>query len=161
MDISMIVSFLSNFIPEYWYVWVLLVLLSWAAISLIALDYTFLHFAAIMRFRKMRDEEGFTPQSDPFLWKCAMAVTVRGILADHWVRMFVCPVIGLELPPLRIRTWKGIPYLTTEWLTTDVLRRWHKLPNKGWWTINVKKRFAMLGAMLLDPVDTTKKHVEE
>lgn len=64
---------------------VLLVFLSWAAISIVALDVTMTQFLAVMRIREMRDFKIITPKKTPFLWFYCMLVLIRGLLCDLWV----------------------------------------------------------------------------
>ena len=156
MDISGIVSFVVGYVDP---LYLLYGFVAWLVISIVALDVTMTQFLAVMRIREMRDSGAISPTKTPVLYWYCMLVLIRGILCDVWVQMNVCTVVGLELPIIGIVRWKGIPLPKIEWLTTSRLIRWNKEPVKGWWTINVKKRFVEFGKLMLDPADTDGKHI--
>jgi hypothetical protein len=146
--------------------WALLVFVAWVVISIYALDKTMVYFLAVMRIRTMRDTGAISPSKTPFLWVYCMFVLARGLLCDLWVQLFVCTVVGLELPPRYWRVWQSkryswlrLHYFTIEWLTTERLIRWNKSPAQGWWTIHIKKEFVQFGKIMLNPSDTTGQHV--
>lgn len=164
MDISSIVTFALDFFDVpliYVFYWVA----AYLVISIVALDVTMVQFLAVMRIRAMRDAGIIHPRKTPVLWWYSWLVVVRGILCDLWVQIFVCTPIGLELPPLKLRiyhgknAWVRVPYYTIEWLTTHRLQRWDREPAKTWWDANIKKRMVSFGKLMLDPSDTTGKHI--
>lgn len=122
----------------------------WILISLFLLYSTWVHFAAIMRMRALRDAGEIDRENDRVLWACGSIMFFIGITLDVLVQFFVASPVMLELP---------ISNGKIEWLTTSRLIRWNKSRSNSWWTRNVRRPVVELGKVLLDKVDTDGLHI--
>jgi len=122
------------------------VLAYWALLSLFLLYSTWVHFAAVMRMRALRDSGGISRDKDRTLWACGSLMLAIGLTLDVLVQVVVMSPVMLELP--------------REWLTTTRLIRWNRSKSTSWWTRNVRKPMVNLGKVLLDKVDTDGVHIQ-
>lgn len=118
----------------------------WALSSLVLMYLTFVHFAAVMRIRELRDSGKISPRGTPLLWWTGMMVLAIGLTLDFLLNVWTASVVMLEFP--------------REWLTSNRLDRWLHSSQTDWWTRVVRKRFVLMGQMLLDPVDTDGVHIQ-
>jgi hypothetical protein len=119
---------------------------AWAALSVFLLYSTWVHFAAVMRMRALRDSGGIDKDKDRMLWVCGNIMLAIGLALDVLLNVVVGTVVMLELP--------------REWLTTTRLSRWNRSRGTSWWTRNVRKPMVNLGKVLLDKVDTDGVHIQ-
>lgn len=130
--------------------WIAVGLVSWALFSVVLMYSTWVHFAAVMRMRALRDSGQINKDDDRVLWVCGTFMLATGLILDVAVQFIVVTPVFLELP---IVSWK------VEWLTTSRLIRWNKSQSTSWWTRNVRKPMVNLGKVLLDKVDTDGIHI--
>lgn len=133
------------------------VVAGWALLSVFLIYSTWVHFAAVMRMRALRDSGEIDREKDRVLWFCGTAMLAIGLVLDVLVQFIVATPVFMELPPFS-RTSKG--RLVFEWLTTTRLIRWNKSRSTSWWTRNVRKPMVNLGKTLLDKVDTDGIHIQ-
>jgi len=124
---------------------ILEVLACWALLSLFLVYSTWVHFAAIMRMRALREAGDIDKDRDRMLWATGAAMTFIGLTLDVLLNIIFGTVVMWELP--------------REWLTTSRLIRWNKSRSTSWWTRNVRKPMVALGKTLLDKVDTDGLHI--
>ena len=124
---------------------ILEVLACWALLSLFLVYSTWVHFAAIMRMRALRDAGEIDKGRDWVLWAAGAVMTFIGLTLDVLLNIIFGTVVMWELP--------------REWLTTSRLIRWNKSRSTSWWTRNVRKPMVALGKTLLDKVDTDGLHI--
>ena len=139
------------------------ILAAWALFSLALLYSTWVHFAAIMRMKALRDAGEIDKEKDRVLWVCGSFMLATGLVMDAALQIIVATPVFLEFPILV--KWKQVgqdlrPSFEIEWLTTSRLVRWNRSRSTSWWTRNVRKPMVNLGKVLLDKVDTDGLHIQ-
>jgi|WetSurMetagenome_2_1015567.scaffolds.fasta_scaffold594886_2 hypothetical protein len=122
-------------------------LLHWTGYGLLLANLTWIYYTAIMRLVEVRRAGLLDEKKNRFLFGLAGINIVIGIILDVLLNWTVGTIILLELPK--------------EALTTDRLCRWYESASTR--EIDVKWRkpiAAWVGAVLLDNIDVSGKHIK-
>ena len=118
---------------------------------------TCVFFAAVMRYRQMRDAGQLEFKDNPLQFIQAYSATFAGLFLDTIVNLGPMTVLLVELPQLK----GGRNILDKEWLTTARLCRWKNAPDDNLFTKYWRKAVIVrIGEWLLNAVDTDGIHIK-
>lgn len=118
----------------------------WAISEAALIFITWVFYAAVMRFRMLRDAGKLEFKRHPLRWAMAYTALAIGLVLDTLVNWRFCTIAGLELPK--------------EFLTTARLNRWYGANGDGVLTRWRRWLAGYFGDELLNDVDPDGQHIK-